>query len=51
LEGSTADIALFEALGQKPRCVLGIRGGRIVWDTEGLSIPDVSRAEPYSNFK
>ena len=51
LEGSTADIALFEALGQRPRCVLGIRGGRIVWDTEGLSIPDVSRAGPYSNFK
>jgi hypothetical protein len=50
-EGSAADIALFEALNEKQRCVLGIRGGRIVWDTEGLSIPDVSRAGPYSNFK
>jgi hypothetical protein len=50
-EGMTADIALFEVLNGNQRCVLGIRGGRIVWDTEGLSIPDVSRAGPYSNFK
>jgi len=50
-EGSTADIALFETLAERQRCVLGIRGGRIVWDSEGLSIPDVSRAGPYSNFK
>jgi dihydroorotase len=50
-EGSAADIALFETPDGKQRCVLGIRGGRIVWDTEGLSIPDVSRAGPYSNFK
>ena len=46
-EGAGADIVLLE--GQ--RCVLGIRGGRVVWDTEGLSIPDVSRAGPYTNFK
>ena len=51
LEGSTADIALFEALEHRSRCVLGIRVGHIVWNTEGLSIPDVSRAGPYSNFK
>jgi len=50
-EGSAADIALFEVTNERQRCVLGIRGGRIVWDTEGLSIPDVSRAGPYSNFK
>jgi dihydroorotase len=50
-EGSAADIALFEVTNDRQRCVLGIRGGRIVWDTEGLSIPDVSRAGPYSNFK
>jgi predicted amidohydrolase len=50
-EGSAADIALFEVIDERQRCVLGIRGGRIVWDTEGLSIPDVSRAGPYSNFK
>ena len=51
LEGMTADIGVFEVLNEKQRCVLGIRGGRIVWDTEGLSLPDVSRAGPYSNFK
>jgi dihydroorotase len=50
-EGSAADMALFEVTNDRQRCVLGIRGGRIVWDTEGLSIPDVSRAGPYSNFK
>ena len=50
-EGSGADIGLFEALDGRQRCVLRILGGRIVWDTEGLSIPDVSRAGPYSNFK
>jgi hypothetical protein len=51
LQGMTADLALLETVNEKQRCVLGIRGGRIVWDTEGLSIPDVSRAGPYSNFK
>ena len=50
-EGGAADIALVEGLGEKQRCVLGIRGGRIFWDTEGLSITDVIRAGPYSNFK
>src|SRR6185436_1280990 len=50
-EGNTADIALIEAVGGRQRCVLGIRSGRVFWDTEGLSIPDVSRAGPYSNFK
>jgi hypothetical protein len=48
--GGTADLALLESEGER-RCVLGIRGGRVVWDSEGLSIPDVSRAGPYSNFK
>lgn len=33
------------------RCVLTVRNGVIVWDSEGLSIPDASRAGPYSNFK
>lgn len=50
-EGGTADLALFEPAGGEQRCVLGIRSGRVVWDTEGLTIPDVSRAGPYSNFK
>jgi dihydroorotase len=50
-EGGAADIAVFDELNERQRCLLGIRGGRIVWDTEGLSIPDISRAGPYSNFK
>jgi dihydroorotase len=32
-------------------CVLTVRNGMIVWDSEGLSIPDVTRACPYTNFK
>jgi hypothetical protein len=51
LEGKTADLALIEAVDRERRCVLAIRGGRIVFDSVGLSIPDVSRAGPYSNFK
>jgi hypothetical protein len=50
-EGRIADLALLESVDGERRCVLGIRGGRMVWDTEGLGIPDVSRAGPYSNFK
>lgn len=33
------------------RCALTIRDGKIVWDEDGLSSPDASRAGPYSNFK
>ena len=66
-EGSIADIALLEQqtgkfgfldsghgklIGdRKLFCVLTVRNGQVVWDTEGLSLPDVSRAGPYSNFK
>jgi len=50
-EGQPADLALVETTGGARRCVLGIRAGKVVWDTEGLSIPDVSRAGPYTNFK
>ncbi|HEY2013297.1 MAG TPA: hypothetical protein VGH38_07330, partial [Bryobacteraceae bacterium] len=50
-EGRTADLALLESVGGEKRCVLGIRGGRVIWDRDGLSISDVSRAGPYSNFK
>ncbi len=51
VEGATADIALMEPEGQERGCMLAIRGGRVVFDAAGLSIPDVSRAGPYSNFK
>lgn len=66
-EGSAADIALFEVqkgsfgfvdsggakmLGdRKLRCVLTVRAGRVVWDSEGLSLTDWQRAGPYSNFR
>ena len=33
------------------RCVLTVRNGAIVWDTDGLSAPDAIKAGPYSNFK
>ena len=46
-EGGPAELALLES----GSCVLGIRGGRVVFDRDGLTIPDVSRAGPYSNFK
>jgi len=49
--GVIADLALLEFVDGERRCVVGIRAGRIVWDTEGLTVPDVSRAGPYSNFK
>jgi len=32
-------------------CVLTVRNGQVVWDTEGLSLPDAVRAGPYTNFK
>jgi dihydroorotase len=33
------------------RCILTIREGKVVWDTEGLSLTDWKNAGPYSNFK
>jgi dihydroorotase len=59
-EGAVADIAVIELEhGKFPRlqgdrrlrCVLTIRNGAIVWDTDALSAPDQGKAGPYSNFK
>jgi dihydroorotase len=66
-EGAGADIALIELEhgkfwfpdagharlegDRRLRCVLTIRRGAIVWDTDGLAAPDRSKAGPYSNFK
>jgi predicted amidohydrolase len=59
-EGAVADIALVELeRGKFPRlqgdrrlrCVLTVRNGAIVWDTDGLGAPDQVKAGPYSNFK
>jgi dihydroorotase len=46
-EGGPANIEVLD--GQ--RSILRVRNGVIVWDTEGLSIPDWQHAGPYSNFK
>jgi predicted amidohydrolase len=66
-EGSVADIAVLEmrkgkfgfvdaglsrlAGDRKLRCVLTVRAGRVVWDSEGLSMTEWTHAGPYSNFK
>jgi dihydroorotase len=66
-EGSPADIAVLEVqegrfgfldsgharldATRRIRCVLTVRNGVVVWDSEGLSIPDASKAGPYTNFK
>jgi dihydroorotase len=66
-EGAAADIAVLEIqegkfgfldsgharldATRRIRCVLTVRNGVIVWDSEGLSVPDVSKAGPYTNFK
>ncbi|MBL8178769.1 MAG: amidohydrolase/deacetylase family metallohydrolase, partial [Bryobacterales bacterium] len=66
-EGSVADVALFKLergtfafldsghgklTGDKRlRCAMTVREGKIVWDEDGLSTADVSKAGPYSNFK
>lgn len=46
-EGGAADIEVLEGR----RSILRVKSGRIVWDTEGLSIPDWQHAGAYSNFK
>ncbi|MFN3325838.1 MAG: amidohydrolase/deacetylase family metallohydrolase [Bryobacteraceae bacterium] len=66
-EGGIADLAVLEVrkgrfafldsgrgkltTDREIRCVLTVRNGSIVWDTEGLSVADWRDAGPYSNFK
>ena len=66
-EGAIADVAILELqkgkfgfldsghaklIGDKKlRCVLTVRNGEVVWDTEGLSSTDWMKVGPYSNFK
>jgi predicted amidohydrolase len=66
-EGSVADIAVLEIQNGKFgfvdsartrldatrrfHCLLTVRNGVIVWDSEGLSTPDTTKAGPYTNFK
>jgi hypothetical protein len=46
-EGMAANLTVLKA----SRTVLSVRNGKVITDDEGLTIPDVSRAGPYSNFK
>jgi dihydroorotase len=50
-EGSDADVALFESDKGKLGCVLTIRHGAVVWDSEGLATADWATAGTYTNFK
>ncbi len=66
-EGKVADIAILSldrgqfafldsghgklTADRRIRCVLTVRAGKVVWDSEGLAATDVSRAGAYSNFK
>jgi hypothetical protein len=46
-EGRAADFILVDA----GHVIMIIRGGKVITDDEGLTIPDVSRAGPYSNYR
>jgi dihydroorotase len=51
-EGALADIALYEAERDGAfRCALIVRGGRVVWDTDGLSLTEWAETGPYSNYR
>jgi len=66
-EGAPADLAILEIqegkfgfldsaltrldATRRFRCLLTIRNGVIVWDSDGLSITDTLKAGPYTNFK
>ena len=65
--GAEADIAVFrlkygkfgfldsgraKMVGDKKLfCVLTVRKGQIVWDTEGLAATEFTQAGPYTNFR
>ena len=46
-EGTAANLTLLD----QGRTIMTIRNGKVVTDDLGLTIPDVSRAGPYTNFK
>jgi dihydroorotase len=66
-EGGIADLAVLElrkgkfafldsghgklTTDREIRCILTVRNGDVVWDTQGLSLTDWKEAGPYSNFK
>ena len=66
-EGGVADIAVWEIqegkfgfvdsahtrldATRRFHCLMTVREGLIVWDSDGLSIPDTAKAGAYTNFK
>ena len=66
-EGTTADIAILKleegefafldsgrgklTANKNIRCMMTVRKGAIIWDAEGISMPEWSSAGPYSNFR
>jgi hypothetical protein len=46
-EGAAADLRLVDA----GRVIMIVRGGKVMTDAEGLTIPDISRAGHYSNYR
>jgi dihydroorotase len=47
VEGSVADVRLVDA----GHVIMIVRGGKVMTDDEGLTVPDLSRAGPYSNYR
>jgi predicted amidohydrolase len=47
VEGGAADLTLLHS----GRTIMTIRAGKVLTDDEALTMPDTSRAGPYSNFK
>jgi dihydroorotase len=46
-EGGTADLELLEG----GEVIMSVRGGKVITDDLGLTVPDVSRAGAYSNYR
>jgi predicted amidohydrolase len=47
VEGGVADVKLVDA----GRVIMVVRGGKVMTDDEGLTVQDLSRAGPYSNYR
>jgi hypothetical protein len=47
MEGGAADLKLMDA----GRVIMVVQGGKIMSDDEALTIPDISSAGPYSNYR
>jgi hypothetical protein len=45
--GSVADVQLEDA----SHVIMIVRSGKVITDDEGLTVPDIGRAGPYSNYR